>query len=469
MLDFKHVHFVGVGGIGMSGLARVLLQMGYRVSGSDLSATRITEDLRNMGAAIFYGHKRENLPEGVEAVVASSAIPDNNPEIVEAKRRGLMIMARGHLLSLLMNPQRGVAIAGTHGKTTTSAIISHILKEAEFDPTFIVGGVLKAMGTNAKLGGSDYLVAEADESDASFVELRPLAAVVTSIDGDVNLSSGAFNDCHNDYEEVLIKIRRLFLQFINGVKEGGFAVLCGDHEGVRAVLPQVKSRAYTYGLSENNDFRAVDIEYADYKSAFTVVKNGAALGRVRLPLPGSHNVQNALAAIAISLGLGIPFASAAAALESFSGVGRRFEVVSRAKGIIIVDDYAHNPEKIKAALNSAHTGGAKRVVAVFQPHRFSRTEFLLDQFPSVFSQADILLVTDIYSAGEEPIEGVTSEKLVEKILNLDSHPQRVAYIPDAEGIVNFVAEECQAGDIVIFLGAGDICKCARRCAERLGY
>lgn len=451
----------------MSGLARVLLQMGYRVSGSDLSATHITEELKKLGAEIFYSHKKENLPEGADAVVASSAIPDHNPEIAEARRRGLDIMARGHLLSLLMNPQKGVAIAGTHGKTTTSAMVSHILKCAAFDPTFIVGGVLKAIGTNAKLGGSDYLVAEADESDASFVELHPFAAVVTSIDGDVNLSSGAFNDCHNDYAEVLTKIRRLFLQFINGVKPDGFAVLCGDHEGVRAVLPEVKSRFCTYGLSEHNDVRAVGIEYADYKSSFTVVKDGAELGRVQLPMPGSHNVQNALAAIAISLGLGIPFASAADALGAFSGVGRRFDVVSRSKDIIIVDDYAHNPEKIKAALNSAHTGGAKRVIAVFQPHRFSRTEFLLDQFPLVFSDADILLVTDIYSAGEEPIEGVTSEKLVEKIMNLDSHPERVAYVPDADGIVDFVGKECKAGDLVIFLGAGDICKCARRCAEML--
>lgn len=466
MLDFKCVHFVGVGGIGMSGIARVLLQMGLKVSGSDLKSSHLTEILRSLGAKIFYGHSSDNLAPDVDLMVISSAIAEDNPELVEAQRRGIEIIHRGHMLSLLMKPLKGVAIAGTHGKTTTSAMIATIFKSANLDPTIVVGGELNSLGSNAEFGRGEYLVAEADESDASFLDLSPHIAIVTSIDPDVNLGTEAYSDCGYDYDLTAKRVEEIFVKFINGISEDGLLILCGDHHGVRDVLPLVRKKFITYGLGTDNDLHAVDVSLANYSSCCRVIYKGRELGELVLNIPGVHNIQNALAAIASGLEVGLEFKDIARYLANFGGVKRRFQIVGRGKGLTIVDDYAHNPSKIKAAIRAAHTGDAKRVVVIFQPHRYTRTRFFQDEYCSSFNEADLLVITDIYSAGEVPIEGVSSAKLVEEIKKMGS-VREVFYAPQEDDVLNFVQSNCREGDIVLFLGAGNICRFAEDFAGTL--
>ncbi|MBQ7567726.1 UDP-N-acetylmuramate--L-alanine ligase [bacterium] len=464
-IEFRHVHFVGVGGIGMSGIAKVLLQMGYKVSGSDLRTNRITECLKELGAEIYRGHDPANV-KGADLIVVSSAVPRDNPERLEAERLGIRVIQRGKMLSLLLNARVGIAIAGTHGKTTTSSMVASMLEGYGMKPTVVVGGVINSMGTNAKLGTGDYFVAEADESDASFVELAPEIAVVTSIDADVNLSAQAFSDCGYDHNATSSRVKEMFLRFIGRVGENGLAVLCYDHPGIKEMRSEVKCRVLSYGLDPEADIRAVNIELDNYTSRCTVFWRDRELGVMRLPVPGTHNVQNALAAVAVGVEVGLDFSDISRQLANFSGVRRRFQILSRANGIVVVDDYAHNPSKIKAAIHAAHTGSAKRVIAVFQPHRYTRTRFFKDQYATCFDDVDMLLVTDIYASSEEPIPGVSMYTVVDAVRSSEHAPEVVA-VPTHEDIIAFLSSYCREGDIVLFLGAGDITSCAAKAAEAL--
>ncbi|MBQ7528717.1 UDP-N-acetylmuramate--L-alanine ligase [bacterium] len=450
----------------MSGIARVLLQMGLKVSGSDLKSSNLTEELKGLGAEIFLGHSSDNLAPDVDVVVVSSAISDDNPELIEAKRRGIEIVHRGHMLSLLMKPLKGVAVAGTHGKTTTSAMIATIFKKANLEPTIVVGGELNGLGSNAQFGKGEYLVAEADESDGSFLDLSPRIAIVTSIDPDVNLATEAYSDCGYDFDLITKRVQELFVKFINGITQDGLLILCGDHHGVRDILPQVKKRFITYGLDPENDLHAVDITLANYASRSRIIYNGQELGELVLNVPGVHNVQNALAAVAAGLEVGLKFEDIVRYLANFAGVKRRFQIVGRGQGLTIVDDYAHNPSKLKAAIRAAHTGDAKRVVVIFQPHRYTRTRFFQEEYCLSFNDADLLVITDIYSAGEIPLEGVSSRSLVEEIQKTGC-VKEVVYAPQESDVLNFVRTHCRQGDIVLFLGAGNICKFAEDFAESL--
>ena len=467
MLDFKHAHFVGIGGIGMSGIARILLQMGHSVSGSDLQHSRITQGLESLGATIYCGHAAQNLPPQTDLVVVSSAGPVTNPEVCEARRRGVAIVQRGHMLSMLMQPMQGIAIAGAHGKTTTTSMVAAVLTGAGLQPTVVVGGELNDIGANAKLGEGRYLVAEADESDASFVELSPFMAVVTSIDADVNLGTEAYCDCGYDHQKTSQRVSELFLKFMHRVDPQGVVVICGDHAGLRALLPQIERRTVTYGLRPDNDIYATDIELADFASRSTVIWRGQPLGELILRVPGQHNIQNALAALAIGLEIGLPFSDMSRYLAAFRGVQRRFQILGEFDGVTIVDDYAHNPKKIQAAIAAAHTGERNRVIAVFQPHRYTRTKFFAQEYAQVFTEADVVLVTDIYAAGEEPLPGVDAQSLAEGIRRNSPPGQEVFYTPTASDILAYVTHNCRAGDVLLFLGAGDISKCAARCAASL--
>ncbi|MCR5662591.1 MAG: UDP-N-acetylmuramate--L-alanine ligase [bacterium] len=466
MLDFKHAHFVGIGGIGMSGIARVLLQMGHRVSGSDLRTTRITDGLERLGASIFTGHDAKNI-EGADVIVVSSAVPDDNPELAAAKLKGIRIIRRGQMLSLLMNERKGIAIAGTHGKTTTTSMVASLLVHSGLHPTVVVGGELNDIGSNAKLDSGEYLVAEADESDASFVDLTPRIEIITSMDPDVNLASPAFAKCGFDYDKVQKRVDELFSDFLQRLTPEGLAVMCYDHPRVRKLAECKDSRIVTYGLMEGADITAKNINLSDFSSRCHVFVRGEDCGELFLQVPGRHNVQNALAAIAVGLEIGLKMEDMFRYLAGFRGVQRRFQVIGQYDGVTVVDDYAHNPRKIAAAINGARTGGAERVFAVFQPHRHTRTKFFADDYKKCFEEADVLLVTDIYSAGEAPIPGVTAEKLAESI-RAHGKPGTVVYTPTHEDVLNYISNNCRSGDLVLFLGAGDISKCAARVQEVIG-
>ncbi len=465
MIEFKQAHFVGIGGIGMSGIARVLLQMGYSVSGSDLKSSHITRNLESLGARICQGHSPENI-QGADVLVVSSAVPPDNAELLAAQEAGLTILQRGQMLSHLMQERVGVAVAGTHGKTTTTSMVATVLERNGLEPTVIIGGELNDIGSNAKLGTGHYLVAEADESDASFLDLSPRIAVVTSVDPDVNLSTSAFCGCGHDYERTRKLVEELFVRFMHRVPEEGRVILCHDHPRIRALLPQVQRPTLTYGLEPGADLVATGIHLADYGSRCRVFLRGQELGELVLRVPGRHNVQNALVAVAIGLEVGLDFEAVARVLASFQGVQRRFQVLGTFSGVTVVDDYAHNPSKVRAAIHAARTGGAERVFAVFQPHRYSRTRFLAHEFLGAFEEADVLLMTDIYSAGESPLPGISAEVLVEGIRR-HGQPVTVFHTPGSQEVCEVLARECRAGDVVVFLGAGDIWKCARDLKERL--
>jgi len=465
MIEFRQAHFVGIGGIGMSGIARVLLQMGYCVSGSDLKSSRITRDLEGLGARICEGHSASNI-QGADVLVVSSAVPADNAELVAAQQAGVTIMQRGQMLSHLMQDRVGIAVAGTHGKTTTTSMVATVLERNGLQPTVIIGGELNDIGSNAKLGKGRHLVAEADESDASFLDLSPRIAVVTSVDPDVNLSTSAFSGCGFDYERTRGLVEDLFVQFMHRVPQDGLVILCADHPRLRPLIAKVGRPVLTYGVEAEADLVARDIQLADFGSRSRVFLRGQELGEMVLKVPGRHNVQNALVAVAVGLEVGLEFAAVKRVLAGFQGVKRRFQVMGCFNGVTVVDDYAHNPSKVRAAIHAARTGGAGRVLAVFQPHRYSRTRFLAHEFIPAFEEADVLLVTDIYSAGEDPIPGVSSEALVEA-LRAHGRPVSVHHTPGLREVCHFLAQECRSGDLVICLGAGDVWKCARDLKDSL--
>ena len=439
----EKIHFVGIGGIGMSGIAEVLLNLGYKVSGSDLRASEITERLTGFGAEIGIGHKAENL-KNVDVVVISSAVHDDNPEVVEARRLHVPVIPRAEMLAELMRMKYGIAIAGTHGKTTTTSMAASILGHAGIDPTIVIGGKLNAIGTNAMLGQGKFLVAEADESDGSFLVLSPTIAVVTNIDAD-----------HLDHYSGIEEIKDTFVEFINKVPFYGLAVLCLDDRNIREILPRVKKRYMTYGLSSQADIRATHVRHDGFTTSFVAHYKGYRLGEVSFQMPGPHNVLNAMACIAVALELDVPFSAIQEGFAKFGGVGRRFTVKGEPQGVMVVDDYGHHPAEIKATLAAARHGWPeRRIVAVFQPHRYSRTHELFDEFVTAFYDADLLVLTDVYAAGEKPIPGATAERLAGEVAR---HGQKnVTWIGDREQIPQHLAGVVKEGDIVITLGAGNI-------------
>ena len=437
------IHFVGIGGIGMSGIAEVLLNLGYKVSGSDLRGSETTERLEGLGAEIGIGHTAGNL-QNVDVVVTSSAVHDDNPEVIEAKRLHVPVIPRAEMLAELMRMKYGIAIAGTHGKTTTTSMTAAVLGHGGIDPTIVIGGKLNAIGTNARLGQGKFLVAEADESDGSFLLLSPTIAVVTNIDAD-----------HLDHYSGIEEIKDTFVEFINKVPFYGLAILCLDDMNIREILPRVKKRYTTYGLSAQADIRATHVRHDGFMTSFIAHYKGYRLGEIAFPMPGPHNVLNAMACIAVALELDVPFAAIQEGFAGFSGVGRRFTVKGEPQGVMVVDDYGHHPAEIKATLAAARQGWPeRRIVAAFQPHRYTRTHELFNDFVTAFYDADVLILTDVYAAGEQPIEGATAERLAEEIRR---HGQKdVTHIANRELIPEHLAGIVKEGDIVITLGAGTI-------------
>ena len=440
----RAVHLIGIGGAGMSALARVLLAHGASVSGSDIKESRGLAALRAQGARIAVGHRAENLGDAA-TVVVSSAIPGGNPELVAARERALPILQRAQVLALLMRTQRGIAVGGTHGKTTTTSMIAMVLRHAGLDPTFLIGGDLNEVGTNAHSGEGEWLVAEADESDGSFLWLAPEIAVVTNIEAD-----------HLDHYRDEAEIRETFLTFVNSLDpDSSVAVLGIDDPGVRAIAPRVERSIVTYGLRAGADWTAEIVERGPAGQRATVRHRGESLGEMRLAVPGEHNVSNALAALAVAAIAGVPFAVAVEELASFAGVQRRFQVRGGVNGVTFVDDYAHHPTEIRATLAAAREQGWNRVVAVFQPHRYSRTLHLGRELGAALSSADRIVVTDVYGAGEQPIPGVTGHLVVDGAIA--ARPRAlVAYLPKAGDVPSFLAARAEPGDLVLTIGAGDV-------------
>jgi len=426
----------------MSGIAEVLINLGFSVSGSDLKESDITRRLISLGGSISYGHSRENLKD-VDVVVISSAVKDDNPEVIEANHRLVPVIPRAEMLAELMRLKKGIAVAGTHGKTTTTSMVATILSSAGVDPTVVIGGKLDSIKSNAKLGQGDYLVAEADESDGSFLYLTPTISVVTNIDPD-----------HLDYYGDMDEMLGAYLDFINKLPFYGLAVLYIDNKNVQLLLPKIKKRFITYGMSAQADLQATDIEFKGMNTSFSLRFKGKTVGRIDIGMPGIHNINNALAAIAIAFEMDIPFDVIRDALSGFGGIERRFQVKGETDEIMVVDDYGHHPEEIKATLSAAKGGWDRRVVLVFQPHRYTRTRDLFNDFVTAFNDADTLILTDIYAAGEKEIEGITGKRLFEEI---ERHGHRdVSFVPDRNDLPAFLCKKARAGDMVITMGAGNI-------------
>jgi UDP-N-acetylmuramate--alanine ligase len=449
----QQIHFVGIGGIGMSGIAEVLFNLGYRITGSDAKETEITRRLSQLGCKITYAHQRENV-QGADVVVISSAIRGDNPEIKEAKAQMIPVIRRAEMLAELMRMKYGIAVAGTHGKTTTTSLIATVLAHAGLDPTMVIGGRLNSLGSNARLGEGEFLVAEADESDGSFLTLSPTIAIVTNIDPE-----------HLDYYDDIEHIKRTFLAFINKVPFYGSSILCLDHENIRALIPWVDKRYITYGLEPEANMRGQAIRPEGWGIAFEASWQDRSLGEVRLRMPGVHNVSNALAAIACGLKLDIGFRLIQEALEGFTGVQRRFQLKGEDAGVIVIDDYAHHPVEIQVTLAAAKGLGKKRIIALFQPHRYTRTRDLFDEFIPAFAEADALFITDIYPAGEDPIPGVTAKALAQEIEKKGG--VEVHYVPDRERLVGEVMQMVRPGDVVMTLGAGNIWETSEGIVEAL--
>lgn len=451
----QRFHFVGAGGIGMSGIAEVLLNLGYEITGSDVRLSATTDRLVKLGAKISEGHRAENV-DGAKAVVVSSAVKPDNPELVEARRLQIPIIPRGELLAELMRLKFGIAIAGSHGKTTTTSMTATILAHAGLDPTVVVGGKVGTMGgSNARVGRSDFLVVESDESDGSFLKLAPIVAVVTNIDRE-----------HLDHYPDLEAIRAAFLDFVNKVPFYGAAILCLDDENVQQVLPEIRRRTVTYGHSAQADLRILGASCGAFASDFSLRLKDRDLGTFHLNVPGAHNVLNATAAIAVAIELEAPLEKIREGLGTFTGVDRRFQKRGEAAGVTVIDDYGHHPTEIRATLDAARLCGFHRIHALFQPHRYTRTAALMDDFARSFHAADTVMVTPIYAASEAPIEGVTGEALAARIR--DFGHRNAHYVESVEQGVTALAEIAQAGDAVMTLGAGNIWQAGDALLARLG-
>jgi UDP-N-acetylmuramate--alanine ligase len=450
----RHVHFIGVGGIGMSGLAEILRTLEFDVSGSDLRESENTRNLARLGVRIDVGHRAENV-RGADVVVYSSAVSPENPEMVEAKALGTPVIPRAEMLAELMRVKYGIAIAGSHGKTTTTSLVATILRAAGFDPTVVVGGRMAAFGSNARLGAGDLLVAEADESDGSFLRLTPTIAVVTNIDPE-------HLDFYKDHET----LKNAFVTFIEKVPFYGLAILCLDHPHVQDLLPRIGRRHVTYGLSPQADYHARAIQYRGLSTTFVAYRRDESLGEFSVRMPGKHNVLNTLAAIAVADELEVPLDVVKHALATFHGVARRFTIVAEVGGVTLVDDYGHHPAEVEATLKAARGAYAGRIIVAFQPHRYTRTAHLFDDFTRAFNDADVVMFSDIYPAGEAPIPGVTAERLAKAVTEHGHHHS--SYVPDRRELCDRIAREARPGDVVIALGAGDINKILPLVATELG-
>jgi len=454
----QRIHFVGIGGIGMSGIAEVLLNLGYKVSGSDLKDSALTQRLASLGATVFEGHRAENV-SGAEVVVASSAISPENAEIAQARALHIPVIQRAEMLAELMRLKYGIAIAGMHGKTTTTSMVAAVLASGGLDPTVVVGGRVDAMGSNARLGKSQYLVAEADESDRSFLKLSPILSVVTNIDRE-------HMDCYRNMGDV----KRTFLDFMDRVPFYGMVVVCNDDPVLRRLLPQVRRRTLTYGTRRLSDFHIKLGETIPGEgspaSRFRVSYGKHDLGDFHLHVPGLHNVLNATAAIAVGVGLDIQTEQIRSALENFRGVDRRFQLRGKAAAVSVIDDYGHHPTEIRATLAAARQCGFRRIHVVFQPHRYTRTRDLMDEFATAFKEADTLLILDIYAASEAPIAGITGEVLAQRIAEVGGRQAR--YAASFAEAAEVVADAVREGDMVLTLGAGNVSQVGPIILEKLG-
>ncbi len=450
----RRVHFVGIGGTGMCGIAEVLINLGYEVSGSDIAQNEAVFRLSGLGAKIMVGHYPKNV-EDVDVVVYSSAVTQENVEVAEARRRNIPAIRRAEMLAELMRMKYSIAVAGTHGKTTTTSLVASVLAAAGLDPTVVVGGRLNAIGANARLGAGEYLVAEADESDGTFLNLLPTIGVVTNIDPE-------HLDFYGDFES----LKRAFLEFANKVPFYGFSVLCLDHPTVQEMIPRMEKRFYTYGFGSQADYMGENYRYAEDQAIFTVRRRGEELGEIRLALPGRHNADNALAAVAVAGELDVPFEAVQEGLSEFAGISRRMERVGEGAGIVVMDDYGHHPEEIRVTLRALKEAWPdRRLVVLFQPHRYSRTIHLGEAFHTAFYDSDVLFLAPIYAAGEEPVEGVDSETIGEGVR---SHGHKnCEVVADLNDAVRRLRAEVHSGDLVLTLGAGDVWKASRELLDHL--
>ena len=449
----QRIHFIGIGGSGMSGIAEVLINQDYEVSGSDPSSNRVTDHLKTLGADIRHNHSAQNI-RGKHVVVVSSAISDDNVEVQAAREQSIPVIPRAEMLAELMRMKYGIAIAGTHGKTTTTSLVATVLAAGNLDPTVVIGGRIKNMGGHAKLGQSQYLIAEADESDGSFLKLSPTLAVVTTLDEE-----------HMDFYRTMQNMKSTFLQFLNKIPFYGAAILCLDDANLQSLLPRIEKRTITYGLKSQADYTARNISVEGLKTYFTVYHQGKKLGKILSGALGRHNVCNTLAAVAVGMELNMDFQTIAESLKTFTGVQRRFEILKQSESLIIVDDYGHHPAEIQATLSTAkEVWPDRRLVIVFQPHRYSRTKYLMESFFSSFNDADQLLLLDIYSAGEEAEEGIHSQRIAEGVKEFGH--KNVEYIGSTESVIPHLQKILKPGDIVMTLGAGNIGELSHKLASR---
>ena len=450
----KHIHMIGIGGTGMNGIAEVLLNLGYKVTGSDIQPNDATRRLAGLKAGIFIGHKAENI-KGADVVVTSSAVKEDNIEAQAARQSKIPVIPRAEMLAELMRMKYGIAVAGSHGKTTTTSMIATILDRAGFDPTIIVGGRLNTIGANAKLGEGDFFVAEADESDRSFLYLSPFIAVLTNIDAE-----------HLDQYPNVEEIQKTFIRFANKVPFYCPIILCLDDPNLQNIIPSLERRIITYGFSTQSDIFARDMRFDKFTSTSRIHFKGRELGRLRLNVPGKHSVLNAMASIAVGLDVDVPPSLIFEALESFSGTGRRFELKKVINDVMIIEDYAHHPTEIKATLDAAKRGWPRRIVAAFQPHRYTRLSHLMAEFATSFNQADVVVITEIYPAGEEPIARVSGAALYERIRQVGH--KSVHFEADLEKLPTRLKKLVLPGDMVLFLGAGNIYKAIPEFINKLG-
>src|SRR5579875_344586 len=449
----RKIHFVGIGGIGMSGIAEVLLNMGYGVTGSDLKRTEIIERLERLGAKIFINHSAENIGDA-DVVVTSSAIKKNNPEVIAAKSQKIPVIPRAEMLAELMRLKYGIAVAGSHGKTTTTSMISTVLEFGGFDPTIVVGGKVKTLGTNAHLGKGSFMVAEADESDGSFLMLSPVIAVVTNIDRE-----------HLDHYGSMMNLEGAFLEFLNKIPFYGLAVLCLDCPRTKSIARDFKKRFITYGFCREAELRAEDVQVSGLQTSFNVLFNDFPLGNVNLNVPGKHNAQNALASFSVGMELGMSFERIRDGLYGFRGIDRRLQVKGESQGVLVMDDYGHHPQEIRVTLKALRESFSRRLIVIFQPHRYTRTHLLFDDFVSVLNEPDALFILDIYSAGEPPIDGVSSERLA-GFLKGKGH-ENVFYVKGHDEAAHDVLKILKPGDLVLTLGAGDVWKVGEKIVKEI--
>ncbi|WP_066634774.1 UDP-N-acetylmuramate--L-alanine ligase [Desulfolucanica intricata] len=450
----KQIHFIGIGGAGMSGIAHILLELGHKVTGSDLKLSQVTERLEAQGAICYAGHVAENIGDA-ELIVISSAIPQHNPELVAARNKGVPVIHRGEMLARLMDRQKGIAIAGSHGKTTTTSMVGLTLEKNNLDPAILIGGELNDIGGNAKFGKGQYLVAEADESDGSFLKLRPHVVVVTNIEND-----------HMDYYKSEQKIAEAFEQFIGSIPPDGLAVLCLDDLKLKQMVKYLNCTYKTYSVDNHNaDYNIRNIRFDGLKSAGDVYYQNRLLGRLELQVPGKHNLSNALAVVAVGSYIGLSFERIAKVLKTYRGAIRRFQLIGEVNDVRVVDDYAHHPTEIKATLKAARQAKIGRLIAVFQPHRYSRTRDLHKQFGSAFNEADIVIINKIYSAGEKPIEGVSAQLIVDALE--ENLGRKIIYLPEITQVVDYLVNIVRPGDLVLTMGAGNIWTAGVDLVERL--